>query len=403
MTGVSPQRPLRASVGSRVAAKGPAPADGDSRRVGAMRRAILDHFDAHRRPLPWRTDRSPYRVLVSEFMLQQTRVEAVEDRYRRWIREFPDWGSLARAPRDAVMLAWAGLGYYARAVNLHRTAKRVCEEHGGALPGDPDRLRALPGVGEYTAAAVASIAFGRPVAAVDGNVRRVLSRLWDLADPTPARLRRIATDLLDPARPGDFNEAVMELGATVCRPRAPLCGRCPLRAQCRSRMRGTVAQRPASRSRRRPRPVDFVSLVAVDLDPRGPRTLLVRRPPEGLLAGMWEFPSLEFGSRAEASGEDVAFRRLLAAFDLGDPDRAPLPPVAHAFTHLRATYRPFLVRASDSGSVRGAGRPESGVWVRVDELTERPLSAAQRKIARRLGRWLRSSGYDIGRLLASAS
>ncbi|MYE16725.1 MAG: A/G-specific adenine glycosylase, partial [Gemmatimonadetes bacterium] len=156
--------------------------------AAVFRSALLAHFDRHRRPLPWRADRNPYRVTVSEFMLQQTRVETVGPYYARWLQRFPDWDALAAAPLDDVLLEWEGLGYYSRARNLHRTARAVRERYGGELPADPAALRTLPGVGEYTAGAVASIAFGRPVPAVDGNVRRVLARLLDLARPTPSQL-----------------------------------------------------------------------------------------------------------------------------------------------------------------------------------------------------------------------
>ena len=162
-----------------------------------------------------------------------------------------------------MLLAWKGLGYYRRAVNLHRIATQVCERHGGRLPEDPVRLRALPGVGEYTAGAVASIAFGQPVPAVDGNARRVLARVFDMDQPTPTRLRRVATDLIDPARPGDFNEALMELGATLCTHRVPGCARCPIRDLCWARERGTVQHRPAPRPRPRVRVVQIASVVAV--------------------------------------------------------------------------------------------------------------------------------------------
>ena len=275
-----------------------------------FRRALLDHFDRRRRPLPWRRGRTPYRVMVSEFMLQQTRAETVIPYYDRWLLRFPGWNALADAPADDVMLAWKGLGYYRRAQNLHRTAMIVRERYDGRLPEDPAELRTLPGVGEYTAGAVASIAFGHPVPAVDGNVKRVLSRLMDVGDPTPALLRDEATRLLDPERPGDFNEAMMELGATVCTPRAPRCADCPVRPHCMADKAGTVSDRPLVR-RRRPLPrVDYVTAVIVRTAASSPtaatpppaqppppaptaHTLLTRRPDTGLLAGMWEFPTTE--------------------------------------------------------------------------------------------------------------
>jgi len=195
--------------------------------IPGFRRALLDHFDRTRRALPWRSERTPYRVMVSEFMLQQTRVETVIPYYERWVRRFPGWDALAGAEEEEVLGEWTGLGYYRRARNLHRTARVVRERFGGALPEDSEALKRLPGVGEYTAGAVSSIAFGRVVPAVDGNVRRVLCRLFDLEAPTASRLREAAAGLVDPERPGDFNEAMMELGATVCTPRSPGCAGCP--------------------------------------------------------------------------------------------------------------------------------------------------------------------------------
>ena len=377
-----------------------APAD-----AAEFRRALLAHFDANRRMLPWRTRRTPYRVLVSEFMLQQTRVDTVIPRYERWLKRFPDFGALARATADDVILAWQGLGYYARARNLHRAAREVRERYGGRLPEEPAELKTLPGVGEYTAGAVASIAFGRAVPAVDGNVRRVLARLLDLADPTPARLGREAARLVDPERPGDFNEAMMELGATICTPRAPGCNRCPVAGWCGARTAGTTGERPAPRPRRRVRRVEYA--VAVVVDAAG-RTLLARRPDQGLLAGMWEFPCREVeagrGERAILEATLDIARGVLGA--TGRHGAAPpprrlvaaesLPAVRHAFTHLRATYRPVVVRAPararDGGLPPRAGdSPVRHVWVRPGGHDELALPVAQQKIAELLTRWLAST------------
>ncbi len=387
--------------------------------------------------MPWRSGRNAYRVVVSEFMLQQTRAETAAPYYERWLRRFPDWD----APADDVVREWQGLGYYARARNLQRTALIVRDRFGGVLPSEPGALRELPGVGEYTAAAVASIVHGEPVAAVDGNVRRVLARLLDLADPAPARLGREASHLLDPNRPGDFNEAMMELGATVCLPRAPRCGACPVADFCRARAAGTAARRPVRRPARRLREAGFVSVAFVD--PAG-RTLLVRRPAKGLLAGMWEFPGVELtsgsgGSRpagerpgaspspgrgpgsGSPSSEQLASlaRRRLAELGIravagAEPEL--LEPVRHVFTHFRATYHPVIVVGGRSGTGRkgearsqcdiagrdDAGRARPGAQVRTPEPSDDArmapacasgfrsfaLPVAQQKIAARLERWL---------------
>lgn len=383
----------------------------------AFRRALLRHFDRTRRDLPWRSDRTPYRVLVSEVMLQQTRVETAAPYYLRWLRRFPGWEALATASRDDVLLAWKGLGYYARAANLHRTAVVVRERHGGRLPRDPAVLRTLPGVGEYTAGAVASIAFGVHVPAVDGNVRRVLARLLDAPRPSVSHLRAEAARLLDPQRPGDFNEALMELGATVCTPKSPRCGACPVAAHCRARSAGTVLERPAPRRAPRLRRAEYA--VAVALDERG-RTLLVRRPEAGLLAGMWEFPGAELraaepagslgqagevmqkvGARNPASSVAEAALARLAGPGLAVQGKLAgrLRPVRHVFTHLAVVYHPVLVacRAGaldaldrEAGGDKPADAPRTAVVASPEDLVGLAVPVAQQKIAAQLGDWLQS-------------
>jgi A/G-specific adenine glycosylase len=332
-----------------------------------LRRALLQHYDDHRRPLPWRREPDPYRILVAEFMLQQTRVETVVPYYERWLRRFPDLLTLADAPPDDVLKAWEGLGYYRRARNLHAAAIAVCERHGGALPRDPETLRGLPGVGEYTAGAVASIAYGVVAPAVDGNVRRVLARLTDEPAPGAARLRELATVLVDPDRPGAFNQALMELGATVCTPRSPSCGRCPLAAWCHAHARGTQEDRPSAPPRRQIPEEQRAVAVLVD---SARRVLLVRRPASGLLAGLWEHPSVVVRSPRTAA---AAARRLAGALLRAAPPRpARLEPVRHVFSHLRVVYHPFLFRVAGGG---GAG------WFDPVAQAELTLPVAQQRIA----------------------
>ena len=328
-------------------------------------------------------------------MLQQTRVEAVIPYYRRWLARFPDWRSLADATDDEVILAWKGLGYYRRARNLHATARVVCERYAGQLPESPAELLGLPGVGSYTAGAVASIAFGKVAPAVDGNVRRVLSRLLDVGDLKPARLRDEATRLIDPERPGDFNEALMELGATVCTPRSPRCGDCPVADDCGALAGGTIAERPTPAPRKQIPTVEYTVAVVVT-EPRvvteshvvaepqpmaPPLTLLVKRPPTGLLAGMWEFPTMA----------------ALGDLGLEGTPGPPLDPVAHAFTHLRATYRPVIVhlerpfRHGNARQPQDARQPQAHAWTHPDQLDEWALPVAQQKIAARLRDWLRGN------------
>jgi len=371
-----------------------------------FRSALLDHFEASRRPLPWRSERTPHRVIVSDFMLQQTRADTVVPYYQRWLRRFPEWDALARASPDDVMLAWKGLGYYRRAGYLQQTAKIVLERYGGRLPDDVDTLKTLPGVGEYTAGAVASIAFGMAAPAVDGNVRRVLCRLLDEGDPSPARLRAEAGRLLDPKRPGDFNEAMMELGATVCLRRSPRCDECPVAAWCRARAAGSVANRPLPKARRRPGSAHYA--VAVAVAPTG-ETLLVRRPDNGVLARMWEFPAAEIameiatraataGNGSATGGGDPIFPALLesrAAACLAEAGVIGQPAgrfeaVKHAFTHLRLTYHPVIVRCSSATPRQCPTDPGRLAWVHASELDTMALPVAQQKIGSALVKWLAS-------------
>ncbi len=352
--------------------------------VREIRRRLLDHYDEARRELPWRGEEDPYRVWVSEVMLQQTRVETVVPYYKRWMERFPTLEALADAERDDILQLWKGLGYYSRARNLHRAAGVVRERFDGELPGTVEGLKELPGVGPYTAGAIASIAFDVPTPAVDGNVRRVLSRLFDLPDPTDAELRERAAELVDPERPGDLNQAVMELGATICAPSSPACGRCPVADLCVARARGTVAERPPSKSRG---PVPRREVVSgVTLDPAG-RTLVTRRPEDGLLGGMWEFPGTEpdDGERAVETARRAVTDRLAGdggrvAFRKGER-AVELTPVEHAFTHLRITYRAVLLEVEELAAPGDEVR-----LLPLDDLDAVPLPVAQQKIGLRARR-----------------
>jgi len=350
--------------------------------VAAVRGALLAHYDEAARDLPWRRDSDPYRIWVSEVMLQQTRVETVLGYYEAWLRRFPDLDSLARASEDEVLKAWEGLGYYRRARNLHRGAQVVRDAHGGEVPQGYQALRELPGVGEYTAGAVASIAFGEAVPAVDGNVRRVLARLFDLPDPKPAWLRDTAGGLVDPQRPGDWNQALMELGATVCVPRSPRCVDCPLSQWCGARQAGTQGERPAPPRKKAVPRAHFVTAVVVD---SRRRCFLRRRPDGGLLGGMWAFPEAEIDDGVDADrsggmdrgGAQVAEAARDLARGLGlvvEGDSRMLPAVRHRFTHLDATYHPVLLVGQGSAA-DGAG------WFAPSELDAVALPVAQQKIA----------------------
>jgi A/G-specific adenine glycosylase len=341
-----------------------------------LRGGLLAWYDERRRDLPWRRDPDPYRVWISEIMLQQTRVETVIPYYERWLRRFPTLETLASAQPDDVLRVWEGLGYYSRARNLHRAARLVREEYSGDVPSDVARLRELPGVGEYTAGAIASIAFGKAEPAVDGNVRRVLARLFDSADPQPPELRSLASALVPRDRPGDFNQALMELGATVCTARSPRCEACPVAASCRARARGTQHLRP--RTRRRATVPTFYFAVAVIVGPNRD-VLLVRRPERGLLARLWALPAIE---QAETADFEVAARALCRHWS-GDAEPLAvrgLVPLAHSFTHRRERYHPFRI---DLACTAAHLRTDTARWVTPAELTDHPMSVAQRTILHR--------------------
>ncbi len=309
-----------------------------------VRAALLRWYRANRRDLPWRRTRDPYAIWLSETMLQQTRVEAVIPYYERFLRRFPDVGTLATADLDDVLSHWSGLGYYSRARNLREAAAQVVDRFDGRLPEDPDALRSLPGVGRYTAGAVASIAFDRPAPIVDGNVARVLARLLDIREPIEsapvrARLWEEAERLARGPAPGDLNQALMELGARVCTPRSPSCEACPVARHCAAAARGDPASLPVRLPKRAPRRVRAVAALVL----RRGRALAVRRPERGLLGGMWELPGAEIGARERA--EPALHRALKERVGLEVERVRAVGTVDHAFTHRLLRLRVFRCEA----------------------------------------------------------
>ncbi|MCQ4948781.1 A/G-specific adenine glycosylase [Bittarella massiliensis (ex Durand et al. 2017)] len=291
---------------------------------------LLDWYDQNRRPLPWRLEPTPYRVWISEIMLQQTRVAAVLPYFHRFLEALPDIPSLAAADPELLLKLWEGLGYYSRARNLQACAKVCMQQHGGQLPGDYRALLELPGIGPYTAGAIASIAFGLPVPAVDGNVHRVFARLLsaegDIAAPAVKKaLFDLAAQAVPSDRPGDFNQAIMDLGATVCLPNAlPLCASCPLRECCQALARETRHRLP-NKAAKKARRVEKKTVVLA-ITPQG--VLLHKRPDSGLLAGLWEFLLLDGHLTAAQRGQALAERGIPA----GRARR--LGQAKHIFTHV---------------------------------------------------------------------
>lgn len=356
--------------------------------IAAVRAALLRYFDRDRRDLPWRMTDDPYQIWVSEVMLQQTRVETVVPYYRAWMEAFPTLADLAAASEDRVLKQWQGLGYYSRARNLHRAARIVRERLGGVVPRTVEALRILPGVGPYTAGAVASIAHGQAVPAVDGNVRRVLARFLDHPSPSAGQLEGWAGRLVDPVRPGDFNQALMELGSQVCTPRTPTCATCPVATWCRALAAGTVAERPAPR--RRPDVPHEHRAVLVLAHHHGGRwwVQVERRPDTGLLARMWAFPDALLTPPTAVTPTRAATQLAaqLAAQRGQTPDLAAgleLPAVDHRFSHRSVTYHPVLHIANEVPAHPQNGDPLHGVhWHPIigDEDDEVALPVAQQKI-----------------------
>lgn len=315
--------------------------------------SLLAWFAGRDGHVPWRREGDPYRVWVAEVMAQQTRMETVAPYYARFIDRFPSALALAEAPLDDVLKAWEGLGYYARARHLHAAARQVIEEHGGRVPSTVDGLRSLAGIGPYTAGAIASLAFGISEPAVDGNARRVLSRLFDLEDPTPGRLDEAARSMLAaaPDRPAAVNQAIMDLGRTTCIPRNPDCESCPISTSCRARTAGTVADRPP-RSPRAPAPLRHATSAMVW---RKGRVLVVRRPPDGLLGGLWDFPGV--APAAEEVGPDMLCARIGAVFGVWIRLGERVGTVDHSFSHFR-------LRLAVYEATWKSGEPASGVDLR---------------------------------------
>jgi A/G-specific adenine glycosylase len=328
--------------------------------IRKFQQALLTWFDSHARDLPWRQNSDPYRIWVSEIMLQQTRVTAVLDYYARFLALFPSVAALAQAKEPDVLAAWSGLGYYRRAKMMHRAAMVVVDEHHGIFPRTAEELRKLPGIGEYTSSAIASIAFGEPVAVVDGNVERVLLRVFpengSLA-PQAKWFRERAAKLLDTQRPGDFNQSMMELGATVCLPQRPLCLHCPVQPFCKTR--GEHQAPPPKKMRNRQ-----IAYALLRRDRPGITQVLLHQRPSSasLMPGMWELPEIEM-LESDHKRVEVTLR--------------------HAITVTN--YRVHVLRFSEQEArFRWPSWKNPQQWTKSSELSTLPLTGLTRKVLQRL-------------------
>ncbi len=346
----------------------------------AFREELLEWFDEHRRELPWRHVDNPYAVWVSEIMLQQTQVATVIDYFERWMARFPSVEALAQADEEAVLEEWSGLGYYRRARFLHRAAKDVVEQWGGEIPSTADELRELPGIGPYTAGAVASIAFGQVEPLVDGNVMRVISRLYAIEGeprkkPAKAEIWGRAGELVDPERPGDFNQGLMELGSLVCSPTRPKCLICPVRHHCRAQEMGRAEAFPESGERAAPRPLRGRTAVVHRSDGEGRYFLVQRRPDEGLLGGLWEFSTVEKGGSRfpPVAALKEAVQQAVEGAEVG----RSVATVEHVFSHRRLKLRVHDVEVDEGVDEDGWGEAR---WVKEEELASLATAALFDKV-----------------------
>jgi A/G-specific adenine glycosylase len=330
-------------------------------------------FAAGHRDLPWRRTRDPYAIWVSEIMLQQTRVETVIPYFERFLARFPTVRVLAAASEDEVLALWSGLGYYSRGRNLHRAARMITKSHGGVVPASEDALRALPGIGRYTAGAIRSIAFGERAPILDGNVTRVLSRIYALAGdpkspPLSARLWSLAEALAQDSSPGDVNQALMELGATVCTPVRPRCAVCPARDLCGALRGGAVERFPEIPARRAPRRVNATAALVVRAERS--EVLMMKRSRRGLLGGLWDLPHAEHAA-SESVENAVKLIGASLGITLSPTDR--IARLTHVFTHRRLELRIVECEVARTKK-RASGTVIAAKWIKVSKLSTLPIS-----------------------------
>jgi A/G-specific adenine glycosylase len=351
-----------------------------------LARRLLAWYRKNKRDLPWRHTQDPYAIWISEIMLQQTQVDTVIPYYERFLKTFPSVKALAEAPLSSILKAWENLGYYSRAKHLHETAKIIVNDLGGSFPGNPEDLRKLPGIGSYTAGAIASIAFGHAFPAVDGNVRRILCRIFAIEKSPKApkviqSLEQLAGELVPKKNPGEFNSAVMDLGATLCRPKAPRCQDCPLASLCRARTMGLENELPQVEKRAKIPHRQGVCAVIFDVSGR---LLVVQRPGTGLLASLWKLPGGFSTCKKDLPGELIRKVKeelgieILAGEKLGEVD--------HAYTHFRLTLHAFEARLS-KGSPRTpitCKGCQAFTWAGAEDLENLAFSRVDRMILEKI-------------------
>jgi A/G-specific adenine glycosylase len=340
----------------------------------AVRNKLLPWFAANKRSMPWRSNRTPYRVWISELMLQQTRVDQVIPYFKRFMQRFPSLKSLATAPQEDVLKMWEGLGYYSRARNLHKAARLIANEHQGRFPNTAEDILKLPGVGSYTAAAIGSLAFNLDLAVLDGNVIRVLSRLFAYtrdtrSTPAKKELQQLADDLLVKGDAGNFNEAMMELGATVCLPKNPKCGECPLGKTCLGHQSGRPTDYPVKAPKKK---VPHIVVGAAVVTNRKGEVLIAQRRDQDMLGGLWEFP----GGKQEP-GETIQqciVRELKEELGINIETKAFLVTVKHAYSHFTMEMHTFWAKIKS-----GRPRPihcQDYQWLKISDLRKVPYSKA---------------------------
>jgi A/G-specific adenine glycosylase len=349
--------------------------------MGRFSNRLLIWYRRQGRKLPWRGSSNPYAVWVSEIMLQQTRVEAVIPYFERWMERFPSIADLAAASEQETLIVWEGLGYYSRARNLHKAARIVMDEYGGRLPSDLQELRNLPGIGRYTVGAIASMAFGQDAVTLDSNIRRVLARVFNLAQAADSAegedfLWKLAEAHLPKGQAGDYNQALMDLGATICLSKKPRCLLCPLSKICQAYQQGMQEQRPVLKAKAE---VPHYTVTAAVIRRDG-KILLAKRPSKGLLGGMWEFP----GGKIERNEtlEDCLIREIREELDAMISVGMPFGIYQHAYTHFRITLHAFLCELT-----KGEPKPIMAAelaWVNPDELPHYPMGKVDRLIAQKL-------------------